>query len=160
MEHAIKNEIHVKLEENPVFYTSLRERLEQLIDDRKAKRIDAAQQLKLFEDLRKELRGHAQAAENARPLRDRLRHLRRPEPKPMKLAEPRGLPTGRSTRRRRSWPRCLEEQLEAQVGIVDWTHKDDVQREMRKLIKRQLRAAGFTPDEAIDADGREHRGPA
>jgi type I restriction enzyme R subunit len=28
MEHAIKNEIHVKLDENPAFFTSLRERLE------------------------------------------------------------------------------------------------------------------------------------
>ena len=44
----------------------------------------------------------------------------------------------------------LEEQLEPQVSLVDWVHKDDVQREMRKRIKRQLRAAGFT-DDKIDA---------
>jgi type I restriction enzyme, R subunit len=37
MEHAIKNEIHVKLDEDPAFYSSLRERLEKLIEDRKAK---------------------------------------------------------------------------------------------------------------------------
>ncbi len=63
MEHAIRHEIHVKLEENPAFFVSLRERLEQIIEDRKAKRIDAAQQLKLFEALKSELRGHADAAE-------------------------------------------------------------------------------------------------
>jgi type I restriction enzyme, R subunit len=63
MEHAIRHEIHVKLEENPAFFTSLRERLEQLIEDRKAKRVDAAQQLKLFEVLTKEMRGHADIAE-------------------------------------------------------------------------------------------------
>ncbi len=28
MEHALRHEIHVRLEENPAFYTSLRERLE------------------------------------------------------------------------------------------------------------------------------------
>jgi type I restriction enzyme R subunit len=40
----------------------------------------------------------------------------------------------------------LEEQLESQVTIVDWVTKDDVQREMRRVIKRQLRAAGFAAD--------------
>jgi type I restriction enzyme R subunit len=40
----------------------------------------------------------------------------------------------------------LEEQLEPQVTIVDWVTKDDVQKEMRRLIKRQLRAAGFAAD--------------
>ena len=37
-----------------------------------------------------------------------------------------------------------------QIGIVDWVHKDDVQREMRRLIKRQLKAAGYVPEQ-VDA---------
>lgn len=44
----------------------------------------------------------------------------------------------------------LEEQLDPQVVIVDWEHKDDVQREMRRLIKRQLRAASY-PADKLDA---------
>jgi type I restriction enzyme R subunit len=40
----------------------------------------------------------------------------------------------------------LEEQLQPQVGIVDWQTKDDVQREMRRLIKRQLTAANYPKD--------------
>lgn len=44
----------------------------------------------------------------------------------------------------------LEEQLEPQLRIVDWAKKDDVQREMRRTIKRQLRAAGY---EAGRVDG-------
>lgn len=147
MEHAIKNEIHVKLEENPVFYTSLRERLEQLIDDRKAKRIDAAQQLKLFEDLRKELRGHAQAAENVGLSETGFAiYGILAEPKPLKLSEPPGSPYGKVDESKKELASLLEEQLEPQVNIVDWTKKDDVQREMRKRIKRQLRAAGFKDD--------------
>jgi type I restriction enzyme R subunit len=150
MEHAIKNEIHVKLEENPVFYTSLRERLEKLIDDRKAKRIDAAQQLKLFEDLRKELRGHAQAAQNVGLSETGFAiYGVLLEPKPMKLAEPPGTPYVKVDEAKKELASLLEEQLEAQVTIVDWTKKDDVQREMRKRIKRQLRAASFK-DEKID----------
>lgn len=147
MEHAIKNEIHVKLEENPVFYTSLRERLEQLIDDRKAKRIDAAQQLKLFEDLRRELRGHAQAAENVGLSETGFAiYGILAEPKPLKLAEAPGTPYGKVDESKKELASLLEEQLEPQVNIVDWTKKDDVQREMRKRIKRQLRAAGFKDD--------------
>jgi type I restriction enzyme R subunit len=31
--------------------------------------------------------------------------------------------------------------------IIDWVHKDDVQREMRRLIKRQLRVPGYAPEQ-------------
>jgi type I restriction enzyme R subunit len=139
MEHAIKNEIHVKLDENPAFFTSLRERLEQIIADRKAKRIDAAQQLKLFEALKSELRGQAGAAEK------------------LGLTETgfavfgllnAGGPKGKVDEAKAELASLLEEQLAPQVGIVDWVHKDDVQREMRRLIKRQLKAAGYTQDQA------------
>ena len=40
----------------------------------------------------------------------------------------------------------LEEQLEPQVSIVDWVTKEDVQKEMRRVVKRQLRAAGVAAD--------------
>jgi type I restriction enzyme, R subunit len=41
----------------------------------------------------------------------------------------------------------LEDVLEQHVSIVDWIHKDDVQREMRRLIKRQLKAASYPADQ-------------
>ena len=53
MEHAIRHEISVRVEENPVFYQSLRERLEEIIEQRRQERLDAAEQLKLLNDLRK-----------------------------------------------------------------------------------------------------------
>lgn len=147
MEHAIKNEIHVKIDEDPAFYSSLRERLEQLIEDRKAKRIDAAQQLKLFEDLRKELRGHAQAAEQVGLSETGFAiYGILAEPKPLNIAEPAGRTYTKIDDAKKELASLLEEQLEPQVTIVDWTRKDDVQREMRKRIKRQLRAAGFNDD--------------
>ncbi len=152
MEHAIRHEIHVKLEENPAFFTSLRERLEQLIEDRKAKRIDAAQQLKLFEVLTKEMRGHADAAEKLGLSETGFAIyglLRGADPMP--LAEPKGAPYGaKPDEAKTALASVLEEQLEPQVSIVDWAQKDDVQREMRRLIKRQLRAANFAADK-IDA---------
>jgi type I restriction enzyme R subunit len=143
MEHAIKDEIHLRLDEDPAFYASLRERLERIIEDKKAKRIDAAEQFKLFESLRSDLRGRARAAqdiglseagfaiwgllrepEQVLRVSDSKKHVQKDDPK-VELA---GL---------------IEEQLASHVGIIDWPQKDDVQREMRRLIKRQLRAAGY-----------------
>ena len=151
MEHAIRHEIHVKLEENPAFFSSLRERLEQIIEDRKAKRIDAAQQLKLFEVLTKEMRGHADAAEKLGLSETGfaiygLIHGGGAG----SLAESKGAPWGKPDEAKTALASVLEEQLEPQVSIVDWSQKDDVQREMRRLIKRQLRAASF-PADKIDA---------
>lgn len=152
MEHAIMHEIHVKLEENPVFFTSLRLRLEQIIADRKAKRIDAAQQLKLFEVLKKEMRGHADAAEKlgltetAFAIYGLLRRDGAPT-----LAENLAAPYGSKLDDAKSaLATVLEEQLEPQVAIVDWIQKSDVQREMRRIIKNQLRAASF-PTDAIES---------
>jgi type I restriction enzyme R subunit len=49
LEHAIRHDIRVKLEENPVYYTSLREKLEKLIEARKQKQMDIVE---LVEQLR------------------------------------------------------------------------------------------------------------
>ncbi len=143
MEHAIKNEIHVKLEEDPAFYSSLRERLEKLIEDRNAKRIDAAQQLKLFEALRTELRGHNEVAESLGMSETSFAiYGLIAEPKPMMLAEPRGPMYGAHVDdAKKELAEIIEEQLAPQVFIVDWSTKDEVLREMRRLIKRQLKAA-------------------
>jgi type I restriction enzyme R subunit len=147
MEHAIKKEIHVKLDENPVFFQSLREKLEQIIEDRKAKRIDAAQQLKLFEALTTELRGHATAAERMGLTETGFAiYGLLGGAKGTRAAEPRAAYGGKTDDATKELAGILEEQLEPQTAIVDWANKDDVQREMRRLIKRQLRAASYPAD--------------
>jgi len=149
MEHAIKKEIHVRLDDSPVYFQSLRERLEQIIADRKAKRIDAAQQLKLFEALTTELRGHAMAAERLGltetgfaiyGLLGGSRGGRAAEPRAAYGAK------AASEDATKEMAELLEEQLAPQTAIVDWANKDDVQREMRRLVKRQLLAAGYPAD--------------
>lgn len=149
MEHAIKKEIHVKLDENPVFYQSLRDRLEQIVADRKAKRIDAAEQLKLFEAIKADLRGHAGAAERIGLSETgfAVYGLLVDPPTGTKAGEPRasyGTPTVDESKK--ALAEVLIEQLAPQIAIVDWQSKDDVQREMRRLIKRQLRAGGYAAD--------------
>ncbi|MFO0755694.1 MAG: type I restriction endonuclease subunit R [Byssovorax sp.] len=150
MEHAIKDEIHVRLDEDPAFYTSLRERLEQLIADRKAKRIDAAEQLKLFNPIKHDLGGHARAADKLGLSETGfvIYGLIAP-PKPLAVGEAKPPSYGAIDEPKRELAALLEEQLAPHAAIVDWVHKDDVQREMRRLIKRQLRAAGFAA-EAIE----------
>jgi type I restriction enzyme R subunit len=48
MEHAIKCVIHVKLEDNPVYYTSLLEKLQKIIDETKNDWIERKKQLEKF----------------------------------------------------------------------------------------------------------------
>ncbi|WP_437587336.1 type I restriction endonuclease subunit R [Sorangium sp. So ce1000] len=151
MEHAIRDEIHVRLDDDPMFFTSLRERLEQLIEDRKAKRVDAARELQALDEIRKKIRGRAETAETLGLSETGLAiYGLISERKPLTAAENKGSAYGKVDESKKELASLLEEQLEPQVSLVDWVHKDDVQREMRKRIKRQLRAAGFT-DDKIDA---------
>jgi len=46
MEHAVRHEIHTRIDEDPAFYQSLREQLERILTEYRARRIDAAQQLR------------------------------------------------------------------------------------------------------------------
>ena len=41
----------------------------------------------------------------------------------------------------------LDEAVEPFTELVDWWQKDDVQRQMRSKIKRQLRAGGIGADQ-------------
>jgi hypothetical protein len=122
MEHAIKNEIHVKLDEDPAYYLSLRQRLEEIIEDRKARRIDAAKQLELLQILVKDIKGPTEQAGKlglsptgfaiygllladrpATPGTDaKANHDAKPEPATVALST------------------LLEEAVAPHVGIVDW----------------------------------------
>ena len=64
MEHAIRHEINVRVEENPVFYQSLRERLEEIIAKRRQERMDAAEQLSLLSSLRDDLKDEQTRAQD------------------------------------------------------------------------------------------------
>ena len=64
MEHAIRHEINVRVEENPAFYQSLRQRLEEIIEQRRLERLDDAQQLSLLNSLREELKGEQTQAQD------------------------------------------------------------------------------------------------
>lgn len=148
MEHGLKHEIHVKLEENPAFYTSLRAKLEGIIEDRKAKRIDAAQQLVLLEALVNEARGQADVAEQLglSPTGFAIYGLLQTAD-PLPLAERKGKAYGAPVdETKTALASVLEDALALQTAIVDWSTKDDVQKDMRRIIKRQLKAAKYATE--------------
>jgi type I restriction enzyme R subunit len=148
MEHAIRHEIHVKLEENPAFYQSLRERLEDIIRQRKEKRIDDAQQLALLDALHRSMdTGEASSAADLGlsesgyaiyGLLDQTRPI---------AAEDRA-DSGYSPNR--DLADLIDDAIEPHTALVDWQVKEDVQREMRQRIKKQLRAAGMKGDNVED----------
>ena len=196
MEHAIRHEINVRVEENPAFYQSLREKLEAIIEERRLERLDAARQLSLLDGLREEMQGERTLAQGVglgacgfaiyglleRRLLERQRregylperrvserqrleeHL--PErhvspPQPMAVGEEAAAYDAAAGNAPDRDPASLvdlasriDEEVAPFTELVDWWQKDDVQREMRKKIKRRLRAARVDADavESLAAD--------
>jgi type I restriction enzyme R subunit len=136
MEHAIRNEIHVKIEEDPAYYQSLRERLEQIIADVKQKRLDAAEQLSLLQKLVDDVRGHAKVAEG-----EGMSETGYAIYGLLKGAQVMAVSEARAeygSERVREVAAAIESAVGPHVAIVDWTQRNDVQREMRRQIKRML----------------------
>ena len=157
MEHAIRHEVSVRVDENPEYYESLRERLEAIIKGRREERIDAAQQLALLNSLREDLKGErAQAEESGLSPRAFAicnvlqRHQRQVGEERAVL----GIGASTSGLSATSTERDLASELDLAIapftGVVDWQQKDDEQRRMRREIKRRLRKRGYGDDRAIE----------
>ena len=149
MEHAIKQELKIRYEENPVFYQTLRERLEQILAERKLERLSSAEELRRLRTLAQELRSVANIADSMglTPVSFALYELVLQDwsEGPSKAAETRALYHAEIDEPKRELASLLEDQLRA-LAVIDWRTKDDVQREMRRQIKRQLRATGIDGD--------------
>ena len=152
MEHAIRHEISVRAEEeNPAFYQSLRERLEEIIAERRQERLDAARQLELLSSLRDELKGEqAQADDLGLDARGFAIYGLLEQHRPMTTRED----PAEYGEANRDLASLLDEAVAPFTDLVDWWQKDDVQRQMRSRIKRQLRASGIGGDavESLAAD--------
>ena len=147
MEHAIRHEINVRVEENPVFYQSLRERLEEIIEQRRQQRLDAAEQLKLLNDLREDLKGEQSQAETMElDARGFAIYGLLEKQRPPRVRDP-GATYDAANRDLAS---LIDEAVTPFTDLVDWEQKDDVQRQMRSRIKRQLRAGGIE-DAAVES---------
>lgn len=131
MEHAIRREIHVRLDEDPVFYTSLRQRLEELIANKKARRIDEAECLAGLQKAYDEMRDRGQCAEKLGLTSLGLAIFGELGGKAA-TAAPDDPVLAQTT--------LIVDAIAPHLEVVDWHKKEDVQREIRRLIKRILNA--------------------
>jgi type I restriction enzyme R subunit len=139
MEHAISRTISVRLHEDPAFYESVKERLERIINDRRDQRIDDTEEFKLLMCLRGDiLKGRHDETASLGVSRDAapffgILHRALSDvgafdgPKLADLAQE------------------VLESLKAHA-VIDWQEKEDIQRDMRRRVKRQLRLAGCPSD--------------
>jgi len=155
IEHAIKHEINIKLGENPVFYESLQERLERIIEDYRQRRIDEAERLKLLQEILEEARSPERHAERVgvdpevAPFYDLI----------LKKAEDRDegrdkdqSQDGNGDRLKPAAQRIHSALKER--AVVDWQQKEDTKREMRRKVKRILREVGCPSSEIQDTTAR------
>lgn len=131
IEHAIKQEIHFRIQEDPVYYESLKERLRRIIEEYKEGRINAVQQLKLIQDVMEDLRHPENQAEEIGV-----------DPKVVPFYNL--LKSESGLDKVEVMATMIYETLH-NLAVVDWTFKEDIQREMRRHIKRILRTRGYSP---------------
>ncbi|SFE75199.1 type I restriction endonuclease subunit R [Alteribacillus iranensis] len=130
MEHAIRHEIKVKMDENPVYYTSLKEKLEKLIEARKSKQLDIAHYANDLHELRNDMRKQSKQGEELGLEKEQYPFYKLLE---KEMGEGDKEPLIDLTE-------ILTEEIE-DLAVIEWTKKEDVKREMRKKLKRQLRAS-------------------
>ena len=130
--------------------------MEEIIEERRQQRIDAAEQLSLLFDLREEARSEQKQAQDmglgarGHAIYGLLeKHLdTTPD-----VAERDGSRHGKIVEQsavydaNRDLASTLDKAIEPFTEVVDWWQKDDLQREMRKVIKQHLRARGLADDD-------------
>ncbi|MEH6995882.1 type I restriction endonuclease subunit R [Neobacillus drentensis] len=136
MEHAIRHEIKVKIDENPVLYTSLKERLEELIQRRKDRQMTIEELLEEYREMVQEMRNTAQKSQEHGFTREQYPFYQMLEQR---------LPDEEDKEALKELTHIITEDIQEQA-VIEWTEKEDVKREMRKRIKRQLRASKCPKD--------------
>lgn len=134
--HAATAEINVQYDRDPVFYGSLRDRIHDLLEARRLARISQAEEMRTLFEVQAELRQRKEDAAGTRGLPDFDLAL-------FGLLVEAGLGEEQAERAAVE----LAGVIRAQV-VVDWTHKEGVQREMRRSLRRSLLALGLTRDAA------------
>lgn len=125
MAHQARHEIALKFPQNPAAYKTLRERLEDILEQQRLRRIDAMHAVEQLKDVITALqqvsfgRAHSELSADAEAIFGQL-DLQGVSDEALAIA--------------------LEQAIK-KLTVVDWAHKEDVQREMRRQIKRELRLA-------------------
>ena len=156
MEHAIRAEIHERLAENPVFYEKLSQQLARIIEDLRNRVIDAAEACRREEALRRQIRSEADIAaqHGLSPVSFAIYEL-------LEVGQPGVIEEGSVREESGSYRTPFDEEIKAVAlkvdavvsrhkVVVDWQSNLEVQREMRRDIKRELRESGNYTEERLD----------
>ena len=122
-----------------------------IIEQRRQERLDAAEQLKLLNDLREDLKGEQSRAEGMElDARGFAIYGLLEKQRPRRVKDR----TATYDAANRDLASLIDEAVTPFTDLVDWQQKDDVQRQMRSQIKRRLRAGGIEHDavESLAAD--------
>ena len=155
MEHAIRAQIHERLEQNPVFYERFSQRLARIIEQMRSQLIDAAEAYRQMAVLQKDVHGEATVA---------ARHGL----SPMSLAiyeilqEPSGDEEEERQVRQDAGSYVVDvdsgmkdvalevERVLTAHSVIEWQTNADVQRQMRRDVKGSLRAIGMYSESQMD----------
>ncbi|MCY4110397.1 MAG: type I restriction endonuclease subunit R, partial [Chloroflexi bacterium] len=164
MEHAIRAQINERLEANPAFFEKLSEQLERIIEELRQRLIDTAEACRRMAELRRQIQGESDIAaqHGLSPVSFAVYEL---------LAGP-GADgeasdsectfavsfAGETSDAYRVAPdeeltkvaRRVESVVKRHSVVVDWSSNLEVQREMRRDIKRELRETGEFTEERLD----------
>ncbi|EJS10510.1 type I restriction endonuclease subunit R [Bacillus mycoides] len=132
MEHAIRHEIRVKLEKNPVYYTSLKERLEELLQRRRDRQMDIDELLEEYRNMVNDMRNTERTGEEHGFTREQY---------PFYQLLEKEMPPYDDVEDLKALTHLITDIIQQEADIVEWTNKEDVKREMRKKIKKQLRVS-------------------
>lgn len=133
MQHAIEHEINVRYDEDPVQYSSLQERVEELIEEYKQKRLTDQEIIEELEDVLDEMRSRNEQA--------RQKGLDGATELSFYHAVEQVLTNGERDLDQEQLielTRGVVEEVEEHTSIVEWKQKVNVQKAMRKDVKIRL----------------------
>ena len=156
MEHAIRSQIHERLTENPVFYERLSQRLARIIEDLRNRLIDTAEACRRMAAFRHDAQrvsdiaaqhGMTMVSYAIYQLLDSF--FAAESPKPAVGEEGGGYRTEIDEETKKISEK-VEKAIVRHKDVIDWQTNLDVQREMRRDIKRELRPTGEYTEEQLD----------
>ena len=145
MEHAIRAYINTRLADNPAFFEKLSEQLERIIRDLRDHVIDSAEAMRQADLLKRQLHTEEDvAAEHGlSPVSFAIFEL-------IRTRDGDTAPGAWSEQDVKGAALALDGVIKQHTGVVEWQSNPDVQRLMRRDIKRELRPSGNYGEPQLD----------
>ena len=156
MEHAIRAQIHERLAENPVFYERLSQRLERIIEDLRNRLIETADACRRMADLRHDVQRMADIAAQhgmttvSYAIYQLLDEFPAGETPETTVQEGQRLYLTELDEETKRVSEKVEKVIAKHKRVIDWQSNLEVQREMRRDVKRELRPTGDYTEEQLD----------